>query len=158
MRGVAAITAPDDRWLRCDLKATSLLANVLLRQLSADAGCDETILIRDGFLTEGASSSVFLVKDDVLLAPPKSSLVLPGITYDVVLELAAAEGIRQVLRPILATELNGADEIWLTSSTREITAVTRLDGQLVSDGRPGPMFRRMHDAYQTFKRQIMRGA
>lgn len=155
--GVAAITALDNRWLHCDLKTTSLLANVLLRQLSVDAGCAETILVRDGQLTEGSASSVFLVKDGVILAPPKSNLVLPGITYDVVIELAAAEGLATEIRPIAEAELRSADELWVTSSTKEITAVTTLDGKPVADGEPGPIFRRMHAAYQTFKHQVMRG-
>jgi D-alanine transaminase len=155
--GVSAITATDNRWLHCDLKVTSLLPNVLLRQLSVDADCAETVLIRDGHLIEGAASSVFIVQDDVLLAPPKSNLMLPGITYDVVLELAAAEAMAYVIRPIAAAELRAADEIWLTSSTKEVMAVTRLDGQPVGSGQPGPLFRRMHAHYQSFKHTVMRG-
>lgn len=155
--GVAAVTTADNRWLRCDLKTTSLLANVLLRQEAVDAGCAEAILLRDGLLTEGSASSVFMVKAGVLLAPPHSSLVLPGITYDVVLELAAQEGLAVELRAIPEAELRQADEVWLTSSTKEITAVTRLDGQPVGDGRPGPLFRRLHAAYQVYKHQVMRG-
>lgn len=155
--GVPAITAQDNRWLHCDLKTVSLLANVLLRQMAVDAGCAETVLIRDGYLTEGSASSIFLVKDGVILAPPKSNLVLPGITYDVVLDLAAAEGMAKEIRPIAEAELRGADEIWLTSSTKEVTAVTTLDGRPVGNGEPGPIFRRMHNAYQTFKHQVMRG-
>jgi D-alanine transaminase len=155
--GVAAITAADNRWLHCDLKTTSLLANVLLRQLAVDAGCAETILIRDGFLSEGSASNIFMVKDNHVLAPPKSNLMLPGITYDVVLELAAAEGLSCTVRPIADAELRAADEVWLTSSTKEITAVTTLDRQPVGNGQPGPIFRRMHAAYQTYKHQVMRG-
>jgi len=155
--GVAAITAADNRWLRCNLKVTSLLPNVLLRQLSVDADCAETVLIRDGHLIEGSASSVFIVQRGILLAPPKSNLMLPGITYDVVLELAAAEGLQFEIRPITEAELRSADEIWLTSSTKEIMAVTRLDGEPVGDGRPGPLFRRMHAHYQTFKHTVMRG-
>jgi D-alanine transaminase len=155
-QGVAAITAADNRWFNCDLKTTSLLANVLLRQLAVDAGCAETILIRDGLLSEGSASSIFMVQDRVVLAPPKSNLVLPGITYDVVLELAAAEGLATEIRPIAEAELRAAAEIWLTSSTKEITAVTTLDGKPVGNSRPGPIFRRMHAAYQTYKHQVMR--
>lgn len=155
--GVSAITAADNRWLRCDLKTTSLVANVLLRQASADAGCAETVLIRDGWLTEGSASSVFVVKDGRLMAPPHSSLVLPGITYDVVLELAAEAGVPVAIRPIAEAELRAADELWITSSTKEITAVVRLDGQPIGDGRPGPLFRRLHAVYQDYKHQIMRG-
>jgi len=155
--GVAAITAVDNRWLNCDLKTTSLLANVLLRQLSVDAGCAETILLRDGFLSEGSASNIFMVKDSVVLAPPKSNLMLPGITYDVVLELATSEGLDSTVRSISDTELRAADEVWLTSSTKEITAVTSLDGKPVGNGQPGPIFKRMHTAYQVFKHQVMRG-
>jgi D-alanine transaminase len=154
--GVSAITATDNRWLRCDLKVTSLLPNVLLRQLSVDADCAETVLIRDGQLIEGSASSVFIVQGGVLLGPPKTNLMLPGITYDVVLELAAAEGMDCVIRPISEAELRSADEIWITSSTKEVLAVTRLDGQPVGSGQPGPLFRRMHAHYQTFKHTVMR--
>lgn len=155
--GVAAITAEDTRWSRCDLKTTSLLPNVLLRQLSVDAGCAETILVRDGWLTEGSASSVFLVRDGVILAPPKTRLVLPGITYDVVLELAEREGLPSQVRPIAEAELRAAGEIWLTSSTKEVMAVSRLDGRPVGEGRPGPLFRRMHGLYQGYKHTVMRG-
>jgi D-alanine transaminase len=155
--GVAAITAADNRWLRCDIKATSLLPNVLLRQLSADAGCAETLLLRDGFLSEGAASNAFVVANGLLLAPPKSNLMLAGITYDVVLELARQHGIAHAVRPIGETELRAAEEVWITSSTREVLAVTTLDGQPVGDGRPGPVFRRMHAAYQDYKHSVMRG-
>lgn len=155
--GVAAITADDTRWSRCDLKTTSLLANVLLRQLSVDAGCAETILVRDGQLMEGSASSVFVVHDGVILAPPKTRLILPGITYDVALELAEREGFPHQVRPIAERELRAADEIWITSSTKEILAVTTLDGQPVGDGKPGPLYRRMIALYQAYKHTVMRG-
>jgi len=156
-QGVTAITVADNRWLRCDIKSVSLLANVLLRQQSVDAGCAETILVRDGMLTEGSASSVFLVKEGKILAPPQSHLMLPGITYDVVLELAQLHNMPHAIRPIREQELRGADEIWLTSSTKEVLAVTRLDDRPVGDGLPGPLFKRMHAAYQTFKHTVMRG-
>ena len=154
--GVAAITATDNRWLRCDLKVTSLLPNILLRQLSVDADCAETILIRDGQLIEGSASSVFIVRNNILFAPPKSNLMLPGITYDVVLELATEQGLPFAIQVISETELRNADEIWLTSSTKEVLAVTRLDDKPVGDGQPGPLFRRMHAHYQKFKHTVMR--
>jgi D-alanine transaminase len=159
--GVAAITAQDNRWLRCDLKTTSLLANVLLYQLSVDAGCAETILLRDGWLTEGSASSVFIVREGVILAPPESHLMLPGITYEVVLELAENHGMAHAVRPVREAELRSADEIWITSSTKEVLAVTRLDGRPVGHGmdagKPGPLFQRMQQAYQDYKRTVMRG-
>ena len=154
--GVACITAQDFRWLNCDVKSIALLGNCLLRQLSVDAGAAETILLRDGQLTEASSSNVFVVKDGVVLTPPKNNLVLPGITYDVVIEIARAREFQLEVRAVTEAELRGADEIWLTSSTKEVLAVTTLDGKPVGDGKPGPLFRRMHALYQQFKLDHMR--
>lgn len=155
--GAAAITAVDNRWVRCDVKAISLLPNVLLRQLAVDVQALETILIRDGFLTEGAASNIFIVKNNVLLAPPKSNLMLPGITYDVVLELAAANRIDHDVRQITEAEVRFADEILLTSSTKEIMPITTLDRQPVGTGKPGDLFARLHTLYQDYKATEMRG-
>ncbi|MBC8007140.1 MAG: D-amino acid aminotransferase [Prolixibacteraceae bacterium] len=154
--GVCAITAVDNRWLRCDIKAIALLPNVLLRQDAVEAACVEAVLVRDGFMTEGAASNIFLVRNGVVLAPPKNHLVLPGITYDVVLELAKTNGIPCQVREITETELRGAQEIWLTSSTKEVLAITQLDDAPVGTGKPGPMFVRMHALYQDYKNQVMR--
>jgi len=156
--GATAVTATDFRWLRCDIKVTSLLANCLLRQHAADAGADEVVMFRDGYLTEGSSSNVFAVKTGVLLAPPKNHLVLPGITYDVVLELAALRKVPVEVREVTESEVRGADELWLTSSSKEVLAITRLDGKPVGSGRPGPVFKTVHQAFQEFKRKIMRQA
>ena len=154
--GVSAITAADFRWLKCDVKSVSLLGNCLLRQMAADVGATETILFRDGQLTEASASNVFVVKNGVLLAPPKTHLVLPGITYDVVLEIARAREFEIEVRAISEAETRGADEIWVTSSTKEVLAITTLDGKPVGDGKPGLLFQRMHTLYQEFKRDIMR--
>lgn len=155
--GVACLTVADNRWLRCDIKSISLLPNVLLRQAAVAAGCAEAILIRDdAFLTEGAASNIFVVKNGVLLAPPKDHLMLPGITYDVILELAAAHPIPHQVRRIPKEELFSADELLLSSSTKEVLAVTTLDGKPVGNGKPGPVFRNLHALYQTFKREVMR--
>jgi D-alanine transaminase len=154
--GVAAVTAADNRWLRCDIKAISLLPNVLLRQRAVDAGAAETILLRDGYLTEGAASNIFVVSDGVLLAPPKSHLMLPGITYDVVLELAATNQIEFQVDPVPERLVRSAQELWLTSSMREVMAVTHLDGEPVGDGKPGPLFARMYRLYQDYKATGMR--
>jgi D-alanine transaminase len=154
--GECAVTAVDNRWLRCNNKATALLANVLLRQQAVDAECAETVMLRDGFLTEGAASNIFVVRDGVLLAPPPSNLMLTGITYDVVLELAAAHGIPHAVRPVAEAEVRAADELWMTSSTREILAIVKLDGAPVGAGVPGPLAQRMDALYQTFKQQVMR--
>lgn len=155
--GVAAVSAADFRWLRCDLKVTSLLANCLLRQMAADAGCMETLLFRDGYLSEGAASNIFMVRDGLLLAPSKNHLMLTGITYDVVLELAASHGLPHEVRDILDEEVRTADELWLTSSTREVLPIVTLDGRPVGAGVPGPVFQRMYGWYQDFKRTVMRG-
>lgn len=155
--GVCAITAADTRWQRCDLKAISLLANVLLRQQAVEAGCAETVMLRDGYLTEGAASNIFVVKDGVLRAPPPSPRMLTGITYDLVLELAAAHGIASELRAIPEAELRAADEVWMTSSTKEIMPIVALDGAPVGAGVPGPLARQMDTLYQLFKHRIMRG-
>jgi D-alanine transaminase len=154
--GVCAVSAVDNRWQRCDIKAISLLANILLRQQAVDAGCAETVLLRDGFLTEGAASNIFVVKQGVLLAPPPSHLMLTGITYHVVLELADAHGIPTELRAISEAELRAADELWMTSSTKEIMPIVTLDGIPVGAGEPGPLARQMDALYQTFKQQVMR--
>ncbi len=160
--GVGAVTAQDNRWLRCDIKAISLLPNVLLRQMAVDAGCAETILIRPGsnnepgFMTEGAASNIFVVKDGRLLAPPKDNLMLPGITYDVILEIAAANGIPHEVRKIAVTEVFAADELLLTSSTKEVLAITQLDGTPVGSGKPGAMFAKLHKLYQEYKQKVMR--
>ncbi|MDD3883839.1 MAG: D-amino acid aminotransferase [Gallionella sp.] len=155
--GIRCITMPDNRWLRCDIKAISLLPNVLLRQSAIEAGCSESLLIRDdSFLTEGAASNIFVVKDGVLLAPPKDHLMLPGITYDVILEMAEANAIPCEVRRIAKAEVFSADELLLTSSTKEVLAITTLDGKPVGTGRTGPMFARLHQLYQDFKRDVMR--
>jgi D-alanine transaminase len=160
--GVSAVTAVDNRWLRCDIKAISLLPNVLLRQQAVDAACAETILIREeptsgaSFMTEGSASNIFLIKNNILLAPPKNNLMLPGITYDVVLELAAANKILYQVRQINKAEIFSADEILLTSSTREIMPITQVDGKVVGSGKPGPLFTRLYTLYQNFKHEVMR--
>ena len=157
-QGVPCITATDFRWLKCDVKSVSLLGNCLLRQLAADAGAVEVVLFRDGFLTEASASNVFAVRGGKFLAPPKNHLILPGITYDVVLELAAAKGIPIELRAITEPEVRSADELWVTSSSKEVLAITALDGKPVGNGRPGPLFRTVHQAFQEFKRKVMRQA
>ncbi len=155
--GVAAITATDNRWLRCDIKAIALLPNVLLRQLAIDAGATEVILLREGFLTEGAASNILVVRDDILLAPPKNNLMLPGITYDVVLELASAHAIPLEVRNISEYEVRNAQELMLTSSTKEVLPITEVDQRMVGNGKPGPIFSRLYGLYQSYKATVMRG-
>ena len=149
--GVACVTARDFRWEKCQIKSTSLLGNVLARQISADAGATETILLRDGMVTEASASNVFVVKNGVVAAPPRDNLILLGITYDLLVRLAEQGSVRLEIRPITEGELRAADEVWLTSSTKEVLAVTTLDGKPVGTGKPGAIFRRMHALYQEHK-------
>jgi D-alanine transaminase len=155
-KGGAAVSATDNRWLRCDIKSISLIGNCLLRQMSAEAGAVETILFRDGKLTEASASNVFIVKRGVIQSPPKSNLILPGITYDVVSELASANHLPIEFRDVGEAEVRAADEIWVTSSSKEVLAIVELDDKRVGDGRPGPVFRRLHQLYQEFKQKVMR--
>ncbi|HZM34586.1 MAG TPA: D-amino acid aminotransferase [Burkholderiales bacterium] len=154
--GASAVSAEDYRWLRCDIKSISLIGNVLLRQLSAEAGAAETILFRGGKLTEASASNVFIVSRGVIAAPPKSCLILPGITYDVVAELAHANAMPLEFREITEREARASEEIWVTSSSKEVLAIVSLDGRPVGEGRPGPVFRRMYALYQEFKQNVMR--
>ena len=158
--GVSAITVPDIRWGRCDLKTIALLPNILARQQAVDAACTEAILIRQGHLIEGSASNIFIVRNGTLLAPPKDHQMLPGTTYDLVLELAAKHGAPHEVRPITEAELRSADEVWMTSSTKEVLPITTLDGQPVGRGahagRPGPVGLRMQAWYVDFREQHMR--
>jgi D-alanine transaminase len=151
---VAAITLQDIRWQRCDIKAITLLANILLRQQAIDQGAVEAILVRDGKVSEGAASNLFIVKNGVLVTPPKGPYLLPGITRDLILELAAAHGIAHRETAISTEDLQSAEEVWLTSSTREILPVTRLDQRAVGGGKPGPLWRRLMALYQDYKQRV----
>lgn len=152
--GICAVSATDIRWGRCDLKTLNLLPNVLAKQQALEAGCVECVLFRDGVLTEGAASNIFVVKDGVILAPVKDHRVLPGITYDLVLELAAASKMPFEVRDIVEAEVRAADELWLTSSGREVQAIVQLDGIPVGNGRPGLNYRRIIALYQDYKRTL----
>jgi len=152
--GVRAVSAEDNRWLRCDIKSTALLGNLLLRQLAVDAGAAETILFRDGQLTEGAASNIFVVRGGVILSPPKSNLILPGTTGDVVLELARRAGMACEIRNLSKEETETADELWLTSATREVLAITTLDGKPVGTGKPGPVFAHVYALFSQFKAEL----
>jgi D-alanine transaminase len=154
--GIAAISTPDIRWDRCDIKAISLLPNVLMRQMAVDAGAVEAVMFRDGILTEGAASNILAVEAGVILAPPKDQHMLPGITYDLILELAEAHAIPVEIGYFEEARIRAADELWVTSSTKEVLAIVTLDGQPIGNGQPGPMFRRMYQLYQDYKNQVMR--
>jgi D-alanine transaminase len=151
-RGVAVVTRPDQRWLHCDLKTISLIGNVLARQAAVDAGAVESVLFRDGYLTEASASNVLIVKDGVIIAPPKDNLILPGITYDATFDLARDGGMALTVRPVTREEALDADEMWLSSSTKEVLAVTTVDGKPFAGGKPGPVFRKMYALFQASKR------
>jgi len=155
--GVACVTARDFRWERGDIKSISLLGNVLARQISADQGALETIMFRDGHLTEAAASNVWIVHEGALLGPPKSEHVLEGIRFELLRELCEEEGIAYNLRPISEADVRAADEVLLSSATKEVLPVTRIDGEPVGHGalrgKPGPIYARLHEAYQRAKRE-----
>jgi D-alanine transaminase len=152
--GATAMTAADSRWARCDIKATSLLANVLLRWQAADAETSEAILLRDGWLTEGSTSSVHVVLSGRLLTPPQTHAILPGTTRGVLFDLAAREGIDSERRPVSEAELRGAEELIIASAGGGIRAVTTLDGVAVGRGSPGPLFRRLYAGFLATKTEF----
>ena len=156
--GVAVVTAVDERWLRCDLKTISLLGNVLARQFAVDHGAVETVMFRNGYLTEASASNVLIVKGGTLIAPPKDNLILPGITYDATLELAREGGFPLQIRPVTRDEALAADEMWLSSSTKEVLAVTTLDGKPFAGGKPGPVYRQMYRLFQASKPKALSAA
>ncbi len=152
--GLAVVTREDIRWLRCDVKSISLLGHCMLRNEATDQGCAEVIMLRDGFLTEASSSNVMVVRNGVVLCPPKDNLILPGISYNVVLELLNSHHIPHEVRPVSAAELHSADEVWITSSTKDVLAVTHMDGKPVGTGKPGPLFARVRALFLGLKAQL----
>jgi D-alanine transaminase len=157
-RGVAVVTAEDNRWKRCDLKTISLLGNVLMRQLAADVGAAETVMFRDGLLTEASASNVLLAIGGTIVAPPKDNLILPGITYDAAFEFAREAGMPVEVRPVPRAEALAADEMMLSSSTKEVLAVTTVDCRPFGRGTPGPVFRKLWSLFQQRKPGAMAAA
>lgn len=156
-QGVRAITLDDIRWSLCNLKAITLLPNVLLRQQAIEADTAEAILINKGKAIEGAASNLFIVKNGLLITPPNSNCLLPGVTRDLVIELAANNSIPYREADIPADDLFKADEIWLTSSTREISPVIQLDNTAVGDGKPGPLWQKILVLYRDYTDAVRRG-
>ena len=150
-QGLAVITRPDDRWLHCDIKSVSLLGNVLAKQAAVEAGAAESVMFRDGMLTEGSSSNIWVVRGGRVLGAPTDHLVLEGIRVGLMAELCASQGIEHELRRITRDEVFAAEELMLSSATREILPITRIDGQPVGDGRVGPVYKRLYQAYQAAK-------
>ncbi|HWK49261.1 MAG TPA: D-amino acid aminotransferase [Steroidobacter sp.] len=151
--GLSAITVQDFRWGRCDIKSTSLLANVLMKQQAADAGASEALIVRDDQVLEGSSSSVFIVKGGVLITPPNSHRILPGTTRDAALSLAT--NVMPIeIRSLSLEELRAADEVWISAATRDVLPVTRVDGAPIGSGRPGPAWLRMADSFVQLRQQL----
>jgi len=146
-RGLRAVTLRDIRWDRCDIKSIALLGNVLLRQQATDRGADEALLVRDGLLLEGSSSSVFLCVGGTLVTPPNDHRILPGTSRDAVLELADGWLPSQVC-PVEAREISNCDEVWIASAGRGVLPVTSVDGEPVGEGAPGPLWQEMHARLQ----------
>jgi D-alanine transaminase len=155
--GVSAITVPDIRWLRCDIKAIALLPNVLMRQQATEQAAAEAILLRNGLMTEGSASNIFVVLKGVLVTPPKGPFILPGVTRDLTLELAHAHGLACEERTVTEAELRSAEELMLSSSTKELLPITQLDGKPVGSGKPGPLHARLHALYQEYIRDFRAG-
>jgi D-alanine transaminase len=153
-RGVAAITAADLRWARRDIKSTALLGNILLKRLAVDAGAFETLMLEDGALTEGSSTTAHVISGGVIHTPPNGHHILPGTTRSVVEELAGRLGIGMRTAPVPEALLRGADEIWLAFSTRGVLPVTSLDARPVGDGRPGALWKRLHAAFWDYTREL----
>jgi D-alanine transaminase len=153
LKGIKAITLPDIRWSRCDVKAITLLPNSLLKQQALEAGAQEALLIRDGFLTEGAASNAYVVIDGTIYTSPKDEKVLPGITRDVVLKLAKENNLPLIEQAPSLEQLQSADEIWMSSSTKEVLPITELDGKAVGQGEPGAVWQQMDALYQAYKRK-----
>ena len=156
-QGVACVTADEFRWEMAHIKSTSLLGAVLARQISAQADAAETILFRQGFLSEASACNVWLVKNGCLFGPPKDHLVLAGIRFAVLEHLCEQLGLPFELRPIAREELLAADELLLSSASKEVLPITQLDGQPVGNGRPGPIYEQLYAAYQDLKRQSAQG-
>ena len=152
--GISCVSLDDNRWLRCHIKATALLGAVLLKHESNQAGADEAVLFRDGYLTESSASNIAAVKDGVILCPPMDNLILPGITYELMIELAGKNNMPLEIRRVHRREVKQADELWITSSTKEVVPIVMLDDKPVGDGRPGPVFKKMRGLFDDYKRNL----
>lgn len=150
-KGLSVVTAEDMRWDRCDIKVTSLLANVMKKQYAVEQNAHEAILVRDGYVLEGSATNVFIVKNGQVKTAPKNNLILPGITRDVVVEALKEQNIPLAEKAATIQELKDADEVWITSSTKECAPVTMVDKQVVASGKPGPLWKQVFDAFQRRK-------
>jgi len=155
--GIEAVTVDDFRWKACDIKSISLIANVMIRLRANELNVMDAVMVRDGLVTEGTASNIFLVHQGIISTPPKSDCLLPGITRDLVIELVRANGFKLEERDINRDELETADEIWLTSSTREIAPIVKLDDHVIGDGVAGEYWKKIIAIYQTYKQELRNG-
>ena len=153
-RGIEAITVEDFRWGRCDIKTTALLANVLMKQQAADTGAKEAIIVRDGEVLEGSSTSLFAIAGGIVATPPNSHRILPGTTRDVAIELAASLSLPVQVRRISVEEMMHADEVWLSAATRDVLPITRIDGRPIGSGKPGPLWKRLSEAFVALRARL----
>ena len=157
-RGISCVSLDDNRWLRCHIKSTALLGAVMLKHASNNEGADEALLFRDGYLTESSASNIAAIKNGVILCPPLDNLILPGITYELMIELARHAGLPLEIRRVSRHEVRSADELWILSSTKEVVPITTLDekpvGHGAQAGKPGPLFRKMYELFQIYKRGL----
>jgi len=157
-RGISCVSLDDSRWLRCHIKSTALLGAVMLKHASNNEGADEALLFRDGYLTESSASNIAAIKSGVILCPPLDNLILPGITYELMIELARHAGLPLEIRRVSRHEVRSADELWILSSTKEVVPITTLDekpvGHGAQAGKPGPLFCKMYELFQIYKRGL----
>jgi D-alanine transaminase len=153
-KGVSCISLDDNRWLKCHIKSVALLGAVLLKHESNQGGFDDAVLFRDGYLTESSASNIAVVKNGVILCPPMDNLILPGITYELMIELARKNNMPLEIRRVARKEVRRADELWIMSSTKEVVPIVRLDDKPVGSGIPGPVFKRMHQLFDDYKRTL----
>ena len=153
-RGISCVSLDDNRWLKCHIKSVALLGAVLLKHESNQGGFDEAVLFRDGYLTESSASNIAAVKNGVILCPPMDNLILPGITYELMIELARKNNLPLQIRRVSRRQVKAADELWIMSSTKEVVPIVMLDDKPIGTGQPGPNFKQMHQLFQEYKRTL----
>jgi len=157
-RGISCVSLDDNRWLKCHIKSVALLGAVLLKHESNQGGYDDAVLFRDGYLTESSASNIAAVKNGVILCPPMDNLVLPGITYELMIELARKSNMPLEIRRVPRRQVKTADELWIMSSTKEVVPIVKLDDKPIGSGLPGPIFKQMHQLFQDYKRALAESA
>ena len=153
-KGISCVSLDDNRWLKCHIKSVALLGAVLLKHESNQGGYDEAVLFRDGYLTESSASNIAAVKSGVILCPPMDNLILPGITYELMIELARKNNMPLEIRRVARKEVKKADELWIMSSTKEVAPIVLLDDKPIGTGQPGPVFKQMYQHFQDYKRTL----